>query len=343
MAEAAVLEPLVDPRAGDGAPPPSTGGPRAGPPPAPELDKGGAAPPAEPAKPAPPAKPAQPPRAAPAPAPAPSLADAAPPAATETPPIAAPANWPDDWRARLAGDDKAAIDRLARFQSPEDIFKSFRNLEKQLSSGQYAKKLPTHYTEQELADYRKANAIPDKPEDYDIEIGQGVVWGDSDKEIIKDFTSFAHENHMPPEFVKRGLEWYARQEEALESRLAQNDTLNYQAGADQLRAEWGNETRANLNFAKNKLAAFPGAWDFIMGSRDDTGRRNGDNPVVLKAIYDLAFNSDPQGREMPSAGTNAGQTIEQELQGPHPRIRGTSPVPTGADPRRRASRRGCGR
>ena len=305
---ATTLEPTTDPGMGIGnAPNPAAvlGTPPADPPPVPEPKPE----PAPKAKAAPTPQPlATPPKAAPTVA-----APAAEPKPGEPPPIPAPANWPEDWRQKIAGDDKKEIDRLARFGSPEDIFKSLRELERKLSSGQYAKRLPTHYTEQELAEYRKANGIPDKPEDYDTDIGGGIVWGEEDKPLIEDFTKFAHENHAPPEFVKMGLEWWARQQETLENRLEEQDQINYQAGADELRAEWGAEMKANINAIKNMLEGTPGAWDFIMGARDETGRRNGDNPVVLKGLGAVARELNPYGSLVPSSGTDAGATVQARM------------------------------
>src|SRR6266568_1131484 len=49
---------------------------------------------------------------------------------------AAPPSWREDWREALAGDDKQALTRLKRLTAPDDLFKSYRDLEKRLSSGQ---------------------------------------------------------------------------------------------------------------------------------------------------------------------------------------------------------------
>src|SRR5260221_502615 len=73
---------------------------------------------------------------APAPAaPAPAAAAPAPAPAPASPPFAAaPAQafnekgyWPDNWQARLAGDDEKALKQLGRYGSPEDIWKKARS------------------------------------------------------------------------------------------------------------------------------------------------------------------------------------------------------------------------
>lgn len=270
---------------------------------------------AAPAAPSAPAKPAGDPPAKPAVAakPAPKTIADTPPANPDDPKPPTPADWPEDWRAKLAGDNKKAADRLARFKSPTELANSYIALEQKLSGGEYTKKLPTHYTEQELADFRKSNGIPDAPSDYKDDL-PGVVWSEADKPMLDSWKQYAHENNVPPDEVKRGLAWFVREQEAIVERLEQEDMHNYQAGTAALQAEWGPDFKGNINAAKNLFESHPGMWESVMGSRGPDGMKLGDNPSVLKAFAALAREMNPFATIAPTApNQNPAQTVDARL------------------------------
>ena len=284
----------VDPGIGLGGPPVDVPGSPLGGAPEPKGDGAPVVPPVD--KLAPKVDAPPPPKVAPK---APTVGDA-PLVDDKAPKPPAPADWPEDWREKLAGDNKKAATKLARMKSPQDVVNSYLALEAEVSSGKFAKKLPTNYTDAELADYRKSNNIPDKPEEYDVTI-PGIVWGEADKPMLDSWRQFAHENHLPPELVKLGPAWYAREQEALVERLNQQDLENYQSGSAALQAEWGSEFRGNINAARNLFEAHPGVWDAVMSARGPDGVKNGDNPVVLKALASIAKEMNPFATVLPSA------------------------------------------
>lgn len=220
----------------------------------------------------------------------------------DTPP--APADWPEDWRAKMAGDNKKAFERLEkRFKSPKEVHDSYLALEQMVSGKGFVKKLPTHYTEAELAEYRKENSIPDKPEDYNVDI-PGLVWGDADKPMLDSWKHFAHENNLSPEIAKLGPAWYAREQEQIVNRLAEEDMHRYQTGTDALRAEWGKEFQGNINAARNMFEAVPGMWEMVMSARGPDGAKLGDTPAVLKWAAAEARERNPFATILPASGGN---------------------------------------
>ena len=272
-----------------------------------------------------------PPAPAPAPkpevAPAPKVTDsnpvpAAPRSAAEValdpaaPKPVAPATWPEDWRTQIAGDNKKAITKLERIKAPQELLNSYLSLEQQLSSGLYTKKLPTHATEAELAEYRKSNNVPADWKEYDTNLNNGIVFGEADKPMVESWLQFAHERNAPPDIVKMGLEWYTQQEQALVDSLAERDQINSQKTTDALRAEWGPEFQRNMNTVKVMLDGYEGAWDNIMGARNAEGVRNGDNPSVMKALASIAREMNPYGTILPNdGGKDPAQTVQDEIAG----------------------------
>jgi hypothetical protein len=215
---------------------------------------------------------------------------------------------------RLSGTDASLKARLARMRGPEDLLTAYRSLEQQMSSGAYKKALPTRYTDQELAEYKRANGIPDKAEDYDTALGNGIVWGEADKPHIDNFTKYALENNMTPDEVKKGLGWWASYQNDLVAQVETNDEQNATQGRIQLRSMWGADQPKNLNFIKTKLDGYgPTFFNDLMNARLDSGVRFGDNPQMLNMLLEQLNQADPYGRELPGGGVDAGKTLDAEL------------------------------
>lgn len=267
--------------------------------------------------------PKAPPAAEPPPKPAAkSLADEPPAADPEKQVV--PADWPEDWRQKMAKEDLKKLKRAERFSSPTDILNAYLALESRLSSGEYAKKLPNNYSEEELTEYRKSNGIPDKPEGYDTNLGNGFVWGEADKPLLNDWTAYAHRENIPQEFVKKSLAWFAHQEQEIADQVALRDENEKSTGGEALRAEWGPQFKPNLNAARNM---FEGAsvkakdgkpvsmFDLIMNARDEEGTRIGNRPEVLVWAANTARQLNPYATLVPDNGASAMQTAEAEKAG----------------------------
>lgn len=212
------------------------------------------------------------------------------------------ADWPEDWRAKLAGDDKKLLSRLERMKDPKDVLNAWRAIEVDMSSGKLAKKLPTHYTAEELADFKKSNGIPDKAEGYDTNIGGGIVWGETDKAHIDNFTQYALDHNMTPEEVKRGLGWWAQYQESLVGQQDEVDSNNANLAQNELRAMWGGNVNRNLTFVKNMFEGEKGTWSDFVNARGPDGKRLGDNPTIMKFMFQKFQEADPQAVDLPGNG-----------------------------------------
>src|SRR5688572_23894721 len=104
-------------------------------------------------------------------------------AAAENAQAIAPADWPADWRQKLAGEDKKTLERLGRMASPADLLKSYRALEQKISAGELKKGLPENATPEQVAEWRREQGLPEKPEGYleNLSLPDGVVLGEADK------------------------------------------------------------------------------------------------------------------------------------------------------------------
>lgn len=229
-------------------------------------------------------------------------------------------DWAADWRDKLAaGDDKFAA-KLKRFQSPVDVAKSYRALEKELTDIKASRPpvLPEKPTDADIAEYRKALAIPEKAEGYLSDLPNGLVIGEEDKPLAGSFAEAMHALHAPPAIVKAGLDWYYKNKEDTAAEMSKADAEYRQKSVDALRAEWGGEYRANFNAAMAFLDSAPSEGDtplkdLLLGARLSDGTLAGDNPMVLKWLVQMANDANPAGFVSPGAGTSQIESVRDEI------------------------------
>jgi len=265
--------------------------------------------------------PAVAPAAAPAPAPT-SLATGAEvaPSPVATPAPAAPA-WPDDWRVKMAGDDKDALKRLERFPDPASIFKSYREAEKRLSSGELKPGKPAADAGDEaLAAWRKDNGIPETPEGYfeKLTLPEGMVLGEADKPLADDFAKYAQQADMTPAQMSKAMEWYYKTLDNQMKARAQFDADFQVQTARELGQEWGGDYNRNMNAVRNFLAGQPQDFiDRLQSARTPDGKKLGDDPGFLKWMAGVALEVNPVSTLIPP-GANPAKTIaarKAELEG----------------------------
>lgn len=199
--------------------------------------------------------------------------------------IPAPANWPDDWRTKLAGTDEKLMKRLERFTGPDQIMKSWLAAEQKISSGEFRKQLPENATEEQKAEWRKANGIPEAPDKYELPEWEDFQFSDEDKPMVDAFLSKMHASDASPAQVAAALETYKETvQQATAARYEADKAFHVQA-EDALRAEWGNDYRANIELVKrtlNNTDIIPAdVKDALLTARDGSGNLLRNNPAFL--------------------------------------------------------------
>lgn len=241
---------------------------------------------------------------APAPQPAPTIAAGGDPAKPE--PKVVHTDFPEDWRQKWAGEDKAKLKTLDRFKTPADVYTAYEALRQRVDSGELKlnKPFPDKGTPEEQAAWRKEAGVPDKPEAYEINLPDGVVLGEEDKPIIESVKAFAHGKNVPPSVLNDFVGWYyAEQDKQLAAR-AEADQQARQANDDALRAEWGNDYRANLNAIGALFSSTPELKDRFLSARFADGTLVGDDPDTLKWLAGLGREAFPASTLLPNGGAN---------------------------------------
>lgn len=224
--------------------------------------------------------------------------------------------WPEDWRTQLAGKDETAAKRLERFATPADIFRSYRAMEQKLSSGELKSvtPFPDKGTPEQQNAWRTENGVPEAPDKYQIDLGEGVVIGDADKPIVDDFLKAAHASNMPAGLANAAVKWYFDFAEKQNEARYEADQQAKQTFEDTMRTEWGNEYRPNINSVHALLDLAPeGVKDKFLNGRLADGTPIGSDPDTLKWLVSLSRQLNPVTTVVPGAGANITQAIDDEI------------------------------
>jgi hypothetical protein len=223
-----------------------------------------------------------------------------------------------DWRAQMAGDDKEAAKRLARFSDPSQVFKSFRSLEQKISSGEFKKPLSETATPEEKATWRKENGLPDKAEGYveKLALPSGLVIGEAEKPVVAELASVALEGNIDPKaFNDLVAKYYEMQDKARQVQEDADVAFKLES-EDALRKDWqGPDFRRNLTAVSNLMATWPeGLAASLLSGRDSNGRKFGDNPALIRQFAALATELNPAATLVPAGTTDPGKNVQARLE-----------------------------
>lgn len=221
-------------------------------------------------------------------------------------------SWPDEWREKLAGEDEKALNMLKRIADPAGMLKKLQEQEKTIRAGKHKQPLGADATEDQIAEYRQVNGIPEKPDGY-LEALDGLVIGDDDRPAVDAFLQAMHEGNAPPAQVKTALDWYYKTIEDKAATEAEADKSFRAEGEDALREAMGADYRANMSDLKGWLGAHEGVLEAFGSARDASGRLIADNPVVINWLVQQMREVNPLATVVPGGGGGAIDTVEGEL------------------------------
>ena len=173
---------------------------------------------------------------------------------------AAPASYvnPDgsfvqDWTQKLPEDFADSRTSLARYKNVQDLARAYRHAEKMVSQKGIHPITPESSPEQ-VAEYRRALGVPDKPEAYaeavkpNVEVPEGVVWDDG---IAGEYFKLAHQENIKPESMQKLIQLNLKQREFELKAYNQQTQHKRDEGLHVLRRTWGANFDQNLKLAQN--------------------------------------------------------------------------------------------
>ena len=236
--------------------------------------------------------------------------------------------WPEDWKERYvdkltdkagkpldkAGKEKM-MTRMARYASPRAAMDAMVAAQNKISAGGMIKIPDKDSTPDEIAQYRKDMGIPEEAKGYDLTLGEGMVIGDEDKEMVDGFLKAAHAGNYSQQQVTDGLNWYYQQQENSLAARHEADATHHAAAEEELRKEWGPEYSANRNLMANYLSTDfgEGIAELITGARLTDGTPLANHPDILRGFVAKARAANPLGALVPGSGTLQHEQLVDEI------------------------------
>ena len=186
------------------------------------------------------------------------------------------------WETGLPNDLKDSAAALAKYPTLEQAMRGLANAQKLIGQKQNALKAPAPDAKpEEIAKYnasiREALHIPDKVEDYKIEVPKDLPEGVKiDEAKLGEFSKLAHSLNIPAAAAKELIAFQAKEMAALQ-QAGQSQLATYvKTQADALKTEWGDKMPENINAAK--MAAEKLGLDVNMPEL-------GNNAAFIKAMF----------------------------------------------------------
>jgi hypothetical protein len=228
----------------------------------------------------------------------------------------AEAKWRDDWREALAAGDDKALARLKRFQSIDNVYKSWSELDRKMASGTLkTAALPENPSEDDIAAYRKAWDVPETAKDYGIEPPQGLTFGDADKQSLDAFLAKAHASNIPKAHVQSMASAFFEQKAIEEQQLyeaAVELTTNHRA---EIKAEWGRDYDRNARLGNADMVQVLGEEKAkgLASLTLSNGTKLGDHPDFVRYIVGSAMRSAEEGLLITPDAATGGKSVDDQI------------------------------
>lgn len=205
-----------------------------------------------------------------------------------------------DWRADAAGGDEKSLKRLERYNSLGDATSALFEAQDTIRSGK-ASILPKDASEEQIADFRKANGIPEAADGYDIQLADGRVFSEGQQAYVDEVVAEMHGVNATPEMVNSMVNAYAAAEDKFQQAQEEQDGLDGQAAEQALRDVWGNaDFKLNKAAIESVIKQIPeAARDNFLNARmaDGTGVMN--NPEMLMFLAQISREANPAATLVP--------------------------------------------
>lgn len=223
-----------------------------------------------------------------------------------------------DFRAYLAnGDEKAAKD-LEKYTDGRAVYQSLRSLQDKISKGELKaapQPLAANATDEQKAEWRKANGLPATVEDYvkGVQLPNGVVLGDADKPLVESFAQRMFDQGGSVAEMNRAVQWFYEAQDQVEAQRQETDGQFKVDSEVALRTEWGPEFKSNMA----AFGAFKGQLPedlqtLLFTARTADGQVLGNHPAFIKIGAALGRELNPAATITSQAGANS-QTVADRI------------------------------
>lgn len=219
-----------------------------------------------------------------------------------------------DWRKQIAGDDPKAMSLLERYSTPKDFGKAYQDAMAKIRSGELAKPLAADAKPEEVAEWRKANGIPENPADYFKELPGGRVIGKDDQPMFDEVAKKLHARNVPPGAMHDLVEWYYGQQDAESAKVVEAERAHAREAEDKLREAWGTDYRANESHLENYINGLSANLQHVVrdGFGPD-GKKLAHNPEFKQWLSNIAREFNPFGMVSPGGHESQLKSVDAEI------------------------------
>jgi len=210
-----------------------------------------------------------------------------------------------DWREKYSGDEKLSK-WLGRFKNEEDMVRSAFEAQRKISSGVVKTPPGEDATPEEVAAWRIENGLPDKPEGYETELADGLIYGEEDKPIIDGFHDVAMSANLTIEQAKAVKEWYARERLNFNAAITQQSDKQLGETRTALQTEYGADYKAHINNLDTYLKTGASEAEKIIAKAiSEDGLPLMNNPAIAKMLIENAHKYNPVSTITPGTGNSS--------------------------------------
>ena len=224
-----------------------------------------------------------------------------------------------DWaalRTKVANGDEKILNRLSRYGTLEEALKAGVEAQNKIGAIKKPLTISPESTPEEIAAYRKENNIPDSPDGYELDLGDGLVLGEYDKPIADEFLKVAHEHNLPPKAVNAIVAQQLKLQAAAVEEQENQDLNDRTATSAALTSEamWGKEAKLNANLVANMLEDTPpGVREGLLQARLPNGKLLGNDVEAMTWLATTARKLNPYATVVPTPGRDVAATVEAEM------------------------------
>ena len=224
-----------------------------------------------------------------------------------------------DWaalRVKVANGDEKILNRLSRYGTLEEALRGGVEAQNKLGAIKKPITISAESTPEDIAAYRKENNIPDSPDGYELDLGDGLVLGEYDKPIADEFLKVAHEHNLPPKAVNAIIAQQLKLQAAAVEEQENQDLNDRTSTSAALTSEsmWGKEAKLNANLVANMLEDTPpGVREGLLQARLPNGKLLGNDVEAMTWLATTARKLNPYATVVPTPGRDVAATVEAEM------------------------------
>ena len=224
-----------------------------------------------------------------------------------------------DFRAYLANGDESVAKDLAKYTDPRAIYSSLRDLQTKISKGELKaapQPLPANATDDQKAEWRKANGLPATTDDYvkGLQLPDGLVIGEADKPLVESFAKALFEGGGSQAEMNRAVSWFYQAQDLVAGQREEADGQYRVDSEVALRTEWGPEYTKNMNaFGAFRSQLPEGLQTLLFTARTLDGQVLGNHPEFIKIGAQLGLELNPAATIVRQQGMDSAATVADRI------------------------------